>query len=60
MFLILPVAVSVMLVIGMVVIAINTISVVILSFYINVRLYPLALRAIKLKLTLPLSSSGSI
>ena len=60
MFLILPVAVSVILVIGKVVIAINTISVVILSFYINVRLYPLALSTIKLKLTLPLLLSKSI
>ena len=44
----------------MVVVAINTISIVILSFYINIRLYPLALSAIKLKLTLPLLLSGSI
>ena len=49
-----------MLVIGIVVVAIDTISVVILFFYINVRLYPLALSVIKLKLTLPLLSSESI
>ena len=51
MFLILLVAASTMLVIEMVVIAINTVNTVILSFCINVRLYPLALSTIKLKLT---------
>ena len=55
-----PVAVSTILVIKIVVIIINTISAVILSFYINIYLYPLALSVIKLKLTLPLLSSGSI
>ena len=49
-----------MLVIEMVVIAINTVSTVILSFYINIYLYPLALSTIKLKLILPLLLSKSI
>ena len=60
MFLISPVAVSTMPVIRMVVIAIDTVSTVTLSFYINVRSYPLALSIIKLKLTSPLLLSGSI
>ena len=55
-----PVAVSTMLVIEMVVITINTVSIVVLSFCINVHLYPLALSIIKLKLTSPLLLSGSI
>ena len=55
-----PVAVSTMPVIKMVVIAINAISVVAFSFYINIHLYPLALNIIKLKLTSPLLLSGSI
>jgi len=55
MFLVSPVAISVVLVVK----AIDTASVVILSFYTSVRLYPLALSAIKLKLTLFLLS-GSI
>ena len=54
------VAASTMPVIKMVIVAINTVSTVIFSFYINIRLYPLALSVIKLKLTLPLLSSGSI
>jgi len=44
----------------MVVVAIDTISAVTLSSYANVRLYPLALSATKLKLTSPLLLSGSI
>ena len=60
MFLVSPVAVSTMPVIGMVVVAINAINTVVLSFYTNVRLYPLALSIIKSKLTLPLLSSRSI
>jgi hypothetical protein len=60
MFLVLPVTINTIPVIKMVVVAINTVSIVILSSYINVRLYPLALSTIKLKLTLPLLSSGSI
>ena len=60
MFLVLLVAISVILVIKMVVVAINTVNAVIFSFYINIHLYPLALSVIKLKLTLPLLSSGSI
>ena len=60
MFLVSLVAISVMPVIKMVIITINTISTVILSFCINIYLYPLALSVIKLKLTLPLLLSGSI
>ena len=60
MFLISPVTVSTILVIKMVVVTINTVSTVVLSFYINIRLYPLALSVIKLKLTSPLLLSGSI
>ena len=60
MFLILPVAANIILVIEMVVITINTISAVILSSYSNIRLYPLALSVIKLKLILPLLLSKSI
>ena len=56
----LPVAINAILVIKMVIITINTVSIVILSFYINICLYLLALSAIKLKLTLPLLLSGSI
>jgi len=54
MFLVLPVAVSIVLVVK----AIDTTSAVMLFSCVNVRLYPLALSAIKLKLTLfPLSGS---
>ena len=60
MFLVSLVAISVMPVIKMVIITINTISTVILSFYANIHLYPLALSTIKLKLTSPPLSSGSI
>ena len=60
MFLISPVAVSIMLVIGIVIITIDTVSAVVFFFYINIRLYPLALSIIKLKLTSPLLLSGSI
>ena len=60
MFLILLVAVSAILVIKIVIVAIDTISVVIYIFYINIRLYPLVLNIIKLKLTSPLLSFGSI
>jgi len=49
-----------MLVIIIVVIAINAISVVALSSYANIRLYPLALSTTKLKLTSPLLLSRSI
>ena len=55
-----PVAVSAMPVIEIVVVAIDTVSAVALSFYTNVRSYPLALSAIKLKLTSPLLLSRSI
>ena len=47
-------------VIGIVVITIDTINAVILFFYTNIRLYPLALSTIKLKLTLPLLLLGII
>ena len=60
MFLISLVAASTMLVIKIVVIAIDTVSTVTLSFYINIRSYPLVLSAIKLKLILPLLLSRSI
>ena len=60
MLLISLITVSAMPVIKMVVIIIDTVSTVILSFYINIRLYPLALSTIKLKLTSPLLLSGSI
>ena len=60
MFLVLLVAASIMPVIEIVVVAINTINTVILSFCINICLYPLALSIIKLKLILPLLLSGSI
>ena len=60
MFLILPVAVNTILVIKIVVVTIDTVSTVILSFYANIRLYPLVLSIIKLKLTSPLLSSRSI
>ena len=60
MFLISLVAISVMLVIKMVIITINTISTVILSFYTNIHLYPLALSTIKLKLISLLLLSRSI
>ena len=43
-----------------VVIAVDAVNIVTLSFYTNIRLYPLALSAIKLKLTLPLLLSKSI
>ena len=56
-----PVATSTMPVIKMVVVvAIDAISAVTLSFYINIYLYPLALNIIKLKLILPLLLSRSI
>ena len=60
MFSILLVAISAMPVVVMVIIVIDTISTVILSFCVNIYLYPLALSVIKLKLTLPLLLSGSI
>ena len=47
-------------VIKIVVITIDTVNIIILFFYINIRLYPLALSIIKLKLTSPLLSFGSI
>ena len=49
-----------MLVIGMVIITINTINIIVFSFYINIRLYPLALSVIKLKLISPLLLFRSI
>ena len=55
-----PVAINAILVIRIVVVAIDTVNIVILSSYINICLYPLALSVIKLKLTSPLLSSGSI
>ena len=60
MFLVSPVAANIILVIKMVVIAINTINAVVLFYYINIHLYPLALSVIKLKLTLPLLLFRSI
>ena len=60
MFLISPVTISAIPVIKMVIVAIDTVSTVTLSFYINIRLYPLILNIIKLKLTSPLLLSGSI
>ena len=60
MFLVSPVAASAMPVIGIVVVAINTVNAVTLSSYANIRLYPLALNTIKLKLTSSLLLSKSI
>jgi len=60
MFLVLPIAISAIPVIIIVVVAIDTISAVALSSYTNIRSYPLALSATKLKLTSPLSLSRSI
>ena len=47
-------------VIKIVIITINTVSTVTLSFYINIHSYPLALSITKLKLTLPPLLSKSI
>ena len=54
------VAISAIPAIIVVAVAINAINVVALSSYTNIRLYPLVLSAIKLKLTLPLSLSRGI
>jgi hypothetical protein len=56
MFLVSPVAISAVLVIK----AIDTTNTATLSSYANIRLYPLALSAIRLKLTSFLSLSRSI
>jgi len=60
MFLVSPVTASAMPVVIIVVVAIDAISAVALSSYANVRSYPLALSATKLKLTLSLLLSRSI
>ena len=60
MFLVSPVTTSAIPVVIMVVVAIDAVSAVALSSYANVRSYPLALSATKLKLTSPLLLSGSI
>ena len=49
-----------MLAVAVVAITIDTVNIVLFSFYINICLYPLVLSTIKLKLILPLLLSKSI